>query len=174
MKTKRNRYLTFIFSLLPGAGHMFMGFMKMGLSMMSLFCLIIFLSSWLNIGPLLFILPILWFYSFFDCINKRYSSEEEFSLLDDHYLYSLDKLIETNSIIFQKHRLFAGIAVLFFGIYLLWSNIVNELYGHIPHKIYNILIDIKNVAPQTVLGIIIVVIGVRLIIGKKKENDLDA
>ncbi|HWQ71578.1 MAG TPA: hypothetical protein VN370_04570 [Desulfitobacteriaceae bacterium] len=171
MKTKRNKFLTIMFSLLPGAGHMFMGFMKMGLSMMSLFCFIIFLSSWLNIGPLLFILPILWFYSFFDCINKRYSSDEEFILLDDHFLYSIDKLIETNSIIFQKHRLFAGILLLFFGIYLLWSNIINNLYGHIPSHIYSMLINIKYLMPQTVLGIIIVVIGVRLIVGKKRENE---
>jgi hypothetical protein len=28
--------------------------------------------------------------------------------------------------------------------------------------------------PQTVLGIIIVVIGVRLIAGKKRENEIDA
>jgi hypothetical protein len=174
MKTKRNKFLTIMFSLLPGAGHMFMGFMKMGLSMMSLFFFIIFFSSWLNIGPLLFILPILWFYSFFDCINKRYSSDEEFILLDDHYLYSLDKLIETNNILFQKHRLFAGIVVLFFGIYLLWSNLLNSLYEYIPYQIYSMLINLNNVVPQTVLGIIIVVIGVRLIVGKKRENDLNA
>ncbi len=92
-------------------------------------------------------------------------------MLDDHFLYSIDKLIETNSIIFQKHRLFAGILLLFFGIYLLWSNIINNLYGHIPSHIYSMLINIKYLMPQTVLGIIIVVIGVRLIVGKKRENE---
>lgn len=174
MKTKRNKYLTFMFSLLPGAGHMFMGFMKMGLSLMSLFFFIIFFSSWLNIGPLLFVLPILWFYSFFDCINKRYSSDEEFILMDDHFLYSIDKFIETNSTIFQKRRLFAGILLLLFGIYLLWTNILNSLSAHIPYEIYSTLINLNNVIPQTVLGIIIVVIGVRLIAGKKRENEIDA
>lgn len=50
--------------MLPGAGHMYMGFMNMGVSFMSVFFFVIFLSTWLDIGPLLFILPLIWFYSF--------------------------------------------------------------------------------------------------------------
>ena len=54
MKAKRNSFFTFLFSLLPGAGHMFMGFMKIGVSLMAAFTLVIFLASWLNISQLLF------------------------------------------------------------------------------------------------------------------------
>ena len=34
---KKNKFFTFIFSLLPGAAEMYMGFMKNGLSMMVMF-----------------------------------------------------------------------------------------------------------------------------------------
>lgn len=37
MIKKKNAILTFIFSMLPGAGEMYMGFMKQGVSLMSMF-----------------------------------------------------------------------------------------------------------------------------------------
>ena len=51
MKTKKkNRFLTFCFSMLPGAAEMYMGFMKTGVSLMSLFMLVIMLAIWMNQG----------------------------------------------------------------------------------------------------------------------------
>ena len=38
-KTKRNKFLTFLFSLIPGGAEMYMGFMKMGASLLSIFLL---------------------------------------------------------------------------------------------------------------------------------------
>lgn len=174
MRKKRSKFYTFIFSLIPGAGHMFMGFMKMGVSLMSAFLTIIFFAAWLEISPLLFILPLLWFYSFFDCINRRYSTDEEFALLEDNYLFSLDKLLSTNMIIFQKRRLFAGVLILLLGMYLLWNNILNSLMRHIPQEIFWQIKDATRSIPQIILGVVIVVIGARLIMGKKKESGEDA
>jgi hypothetical protein len=171
MKQKRNRFLTFVFSLLPGAGHMFMGFMKMGLSMMSGFFFIIFLGSWLNIAPLLFILPMIWFYSFFDCINKTYAKDEEFEKLEDSFLFSMDKLMATNSYIFVKRRLITGILLLILGVYMLWNNIIRCLSWHIPREVYNTLEDITRYTPQVILGIVVIGIGIKFIIGKKRESD---
>ena len=45
MRRKKSKFLTFIFSLLPGAGEMYMGFMKMGVSLMAEFFGIIFLAT---------------------------------------------------------------------------------------------------------------------------------
>ncbi len=66
MKTKKkNRFLTFCFSALPGAAEMYMGFMKMGVSLMLLFFLVCILSAWLYQGALVMIAIVVWFYSFF-------------------------------------------------------------------------------------------------------------
>ena len=71
MTKKKSGFLTFCFSLVPGAGEMYMGFMRQGVSIMALFWLLIFLAAFLSIGPVLFILPILWCYSFFNVHNIR-------------------------------------------------------------------------------------------------------
>ncbi len=173
MRTKKGKISTFIFSLLPGAGHMYMGFMKMGISFMSAFFFIIFISSWLDIGPLLFVLPLIWFYSFFDCINKRYSPDEEFLNLEDNYLFSLDKLLKFDQSVFKKQRLFIGIVCLFLGLYLIWYNVMNTLWGRIPNEVYEMLSNVTRIAPQIIIGIAIVIAGIKLIKGKKREMDRD-
>lgn len=67
--------LVFLFSLLPGAGHMYMGFMRRGAQLMVLFFGTIWLGS--LAGPLpafselwgILVAPVVWFYSFFDSLN---------------------------------------------------------------------------------------------------------
>jgi hypothetical protein len=176
MKAKRNSFFTFLFSLLPGAGHMFMGFMKIGVSLMAAFTLVIFLASWLNISQLLFLLPLLWFYSFFDCINRRYSNDEEFAALEDYYLFSMDKLLGPGYQLVGMRKPLAGILLLLFGIYLVWNNLLLQMhnFGIFSDRDLSIIISVTNIAPKFILGVVIVIIGIRLIIGKKKERDLDA
>jgi hypothetical protein len=171
MRKKKSKFLTFCFSMLPGAGHMFIGFMKMGLSLMAAFFFVIFLSSWLDIGPLVFILPLIWFYSFFDCMNKRYSTDEEFLLLEDNYLFSLEELVKIDKGILKKHRLFSGILLLFLGVYLIWNNILNSLSSYLPNEVYNAIYAITRTAPQIILGVAIIAVGAKLISGKRKELD---
>lgn len=171
MKQEKSKFLTFCFSMLPGAGHMYMGFMKMGLSLMAAFFFLIFISSWLSIGPLLFVLPLIWFYSFFDCMNKRYSTDEEFLRLQDNYLFSLDELEKIDIGVFKKHGLLSGIVLVFLGGYLIWINIINSLSGYISGELYIAIHNITRLAPQIIIGVVIIVVGAKLIIGKKRECD---
>ena len=174
MKKEKSKFLTFCFSMLPGAGHMYVGFMKMGLSLMAAFFFVIFLSSWLSIGPLLFVLPLIWFYSFFDCMNKCCLTDEEFLLLEDNYLFSLDELVKLDKGIFKKHSLFAGILLILLGINLIWNNIMNSLSRYnISAEVYNAINDVTSVAPQIIIGVAIIAVGAKLIIGKKKECDMN-
>jgi hypothetical protein len=172
MKRERSKFLTFCFSLLPGAGHMYMGFMKMGLSLMAAFLILIFFSSWLNIGPLLFVAPLIWFYSFFDCMNKRYSTDEEFSHLEDNYLFSLDEIVKIDKGILKKHRKYTGIALVILGGYLIWNNIMSSLYRFMPGRTVEAIFSITRAAPQVIIGIAIIVVGRKLVSAKKKECDL--
>ena len=173
MKRERSKFLTFCFSLLPGAGHMYMGFMKMGLSLMAAFFFLIFFSTWLNIGPLLFVAPLIWFYSFFDCMNKRYATDEEFLLLEDNYLFSLDEIVKIDRSIFKKHRKYTGITLVILGGYLIFNNIIDSLYRFMPERVYSAISAITRMAPQVIIGVIIIVVGLKLVSGKKKECDLN-
>lgn len=176
MRTKRSKFWTFLCSLIPGAGHMYMGFMKIGVSLMAAFTLIIFLASWLDISPLIYILPLLWFYSFFDCMNRRYSSDEEFASFEDNYLFSIEKLLASGNQIFKSRRLMAGILLLLLGIYLIWNNLLHWMMnlGYFTDEIYYALRSITNFTPQFILGVAIIVIGVKLILGRKKERGFHA
>jgi len=170
MIKKRSKFWTVLFSFLPGAGHMFMGFMKQGISFMSMFFFVIFLASWLNISPLMFVLPILWFYSFFDAINKMSLSDEEFYGLEDYFVLSIDKIFIFENAFFKRRKIFLGVVILVLGIYFLWNNIWHNLQSLFPDYVNNVISEISDIVPQLMLGVIILVIGVRLISSKKKES----
>ena len=53
IRNKKNGFWTFCFSLLPGAGEMYLGFMKMGISLMAIFFALCGLSGILNIGVIM-------------------------------------------------------------------------------------------------------------------------
>lgn len=169
MIKKQNKTLTVLLSFLPGAGHMFMGFMKRGVSFMALFFFILFLSSWLGIGPLLYAVPVLWFYSFFDSINIAWADDQVFSTLEDHYLFSTDNFSKFNEKFAGRGILYLGILLIFCGIYLILSKLVSRCYSLFGWKIAGIFSGIVTLFPQLFIGVIIIFIGIRLIVGKKKE-----
>lgn len=172
MRKKKSRFLTFIFSMLPGAGHMYMGFMKIGVSFMSVFFFLIFLSSWLDIGPLLFIAPLIWFYSFFDCMNKASANEEQLSALEDKYLFSIDKLATLDTNLFKKRRMFVGVIVLLLGIYLITENVMHMLQPYISNQLYYLIFSLIRQSPKVIIGALIIAIGIKLIQGKKQEGEI--
>ena len=67
---KKNGILTFLFAFVPGAGQMYQGYMKRGLSLITLFFLCI-MAGMLLLEPLVLTALIVWMYSFFDTFNLR-------------------------------------------------------------------------------------------------------
>lgn len=175
MRKKKSKFWTVVFSFLPGAGHMYMGFMKLGISLMGLFFFIIFLASWLDFGPLTFILPVLWFYSFFDCLNKCYASDEEFMSMPDDYLFSGSRMPYLGRVLDSRGRVIVGLLLLFIGCYAIWNLFLVHILGaFLPGAVYYAIRNLTHSLPQLIVGVVIVAAGVWLIIGKKKEMDRDA
>ncbi len=69
-KPQNGKILALTFSVIPGAGHMYVGQMEKGIQLMAAFFLTLYLSDFLNISLLLMFAPILWFYSIFDILHK--------------------------------------------------------------------------------------------------------
>lgn len=66
----RSAFLTFLLSLIPGVGYMYLGLMNRGLQTMIIFFGTIFLAEMTNIDPLVpLVLPVLIFYSVFDTLQ---------------------------------------------------------------------------------------------------------
>ena len=171
MIKKRNKFWTLVFSMLPGAGHMFNGFMKLGVSLMALFFAVAFLSATLRLGPIMLLAPVIWFYAFFDCINKRFLDDEEFYAQEDYYLFQHGSLKKYDISFFKKHKLIIGIALILFGFYSLWENTMTYLLSNIylSDATLQAIMEFTNLAPQLIVSIIIIAMGILLIRGKKLQ-----
>lgn len=177
---KRNKFLTVLFACLPGAGHMYMGFMKLGLSFMCLFFGLIALVClienilYLDVVAVLFVLPIIWFYSFFDCINKRFCSDEAFQALEDHFLFTdniqLPKFHGFSIFKTRAPRMVTGAMLLLGGINMLVRNLLRLLeMDNWDNLVYRVLVRILNYLPQVAISIGIILLGIWLIMGKRRE-----
>jgi len=172
MTNKKNGFFAFIFSLLPGAGEMYMGFMKKGVSTMALFFLVIALSAWSGIGSFLFVLPIIWFYSFFTVHNLRSLSEEEFFMVEDTFLFNVEKDNDSVILFIRKYKNIIAIFFIILGVTTLWNNFNRLLQRVLPNPFRDLLDTLFFIGPQTITSIAIIALGIYLIRGKKKELDL--
>jgi len=84
-----------------------------------------------------------------------------------------DELIKIDKDVLKKHRLVSGILLILLGAYLIWNNIIDSLAGYMSDAAYNAINDVTRVAPQIIIGVAIIVVGAKLIIGKKKECDIN-
>ncbi|WP_281883219.1 hypothetical protein [Paenibacillus sp. YYML68] len=64
-----NKMLAVLLSMFPGAGHMYLGLQKRGFQLMAAFLLTVYLTDALRLSLFLFLIPLLWFYSFFDSLQ---------------------------------------------------------------------------------------------------------
>jgi hypothetical protein len=70
----KSGFLTVLFSMLPGLGHLYLGLQKRGLSMLILYVVAMFFTSIIPDGimfPVVLAIIVLWFYSQFDALKYR-------------------------------------------------------------------------------------------------------
>ena len=170
---KKSRFFTFLFSLLPGAAEMYMGFMKNGFSLMILFFLsfvpMIFFSS---LEFLMVLGVVIWFYGFFHARNYAGMNDADFEAMDDHYIW--EEFNEFKGVNFKNataKKILAAILILL-GVGQLWNYFSDIIYGLIPGDYWNDIYPVVSQIPQVVIAVLFVVAGVAMIKGKKKElND---
>lgn len=169
MKKKKSRFLSFCFSLLPGCAEMYMGFMKSGISLLVLFWGTIAISAILNIGEIMFITLIVWFYGFFHGNNLAGLSQEELNMQEDSYLFGFDDIKEKSAALSHSYRKIISYVLIFFGIVLCIRSFFGMLREILPDIIIRIYDIIGYYTPQFIVGIGIIAIGVTMIRGKKQE-----
>lgn len=169
MKKQKHGFWVFIFSLIPGAGEMYMGFKKQGLSIMLLFWGSIALASITGLGWLAMFLPVIWFYSFFNVHNLKSLSEEEFYSVDDNYVLHMDQFSGNMGKFLQKHRNVTAWILILFGICILWSRFTALLYLIVPVELADYAYEICNNLPQIVIAAGIIAAGIYLLTQQKKK-----
>lgn len=150
----RGNFLSLIFSLIPGAGHMYLGLMGKGIVIMASFFFVGFIMGWLNLSLLAFMLPVIWFYGFFDSINTRGASVG--------YDIDISKLLKLNISFDLGSK--AGYILIIIGLLILSQKMIMPLvYSYLDYRIINYL--------QTILLSLIFIAGGLYIIRKNKGEE---
>lgn len=175
MTKKKNRLFTFCCSLLPGAGEMYLGFFKHGVSTMALFFLLLTLSSSL-FPPLIYMAPVVWFYSFFHSNHLASLADDEFYMLEDDYLFHIHNLAQTKDLLLTRYRKPFSFCLIFLGAAVLWQNasefirvFFSDLLS-IPEPLQEMLFWFNRRLPQMLVAVGIILLGIWLI--KEKRSDL--
>ena len=169
MRGKKNGFFNFCFAFIPGCSEMYMGFMKMGLSLMILFWGVVLLASTFLWDGLVFLDFIVWFYRFFHARNLAHASQEELVQMEDRYLFNLEQLEKLGWNFTKAHRKIAAGLLIFFGAILTCQGILDVFEDVLPSYIWRIFYAVKGYSLQIIIGVGIIAVGYRLIRGKKEE-----
>lgn len=169
MKHKKNKYWTLLFSLMPGAAEMYMGFMKNGFSIMAVFFASFIIPSVLRVRDVFLLLAVMvWFYGFFHARNLAACSEEELQEIPDDYIWSSFGKIEKIEISNPTLKKWGAVILIFYGLSLLWQSVSQLFYSIVPEYMRIYLYPVMEEVPQIAAAFIIIAIGIKLIIGKKE------
>lgn len=169
---RKSRLFSLLCAFWPGAGEMYLGLMKRGLTIMLAFWGTIALMSALGVEILLFILPVLWFYSFFDTLTLRnldYYALTELQEKDDFFFQDLLGGEKNLPGTVWKYHTFLGLGLILLGAMLLYTRLTRFLYfgDLIPEWAYSFM----RALPSMLVSFGIIALGVWLVRGKRMPAD---
>ncbi|MDE6387687.1 MAG: hypothetical protein K2L82_07790 [Lachnospiraceae bacterium] len=178
MQRKKSRFWSFIWSLVPGAGEMYLGFMKMGVSLMLGFMLLIAIAAITNIGALSVFPIAMWFYSFFHANNLAGLDDQAFFEVKDRFLFGLEEwnsIEKLGSKMNEKKK--KGVAAVFIviGVLMLWQaafSLLCDIFGWDNVILREIYFFMRDDLPRFVVGFAIIWAGMVMIRGKKEDITL--
>jgi hypothetical protein len=152
--TANNRKLiAVVLSIVPGAGHMYLGLQNQGLQFMSMFFFAAFLMGWLNMSLFLFTLPIIWFYSLFDAFH-RVEEEKVVRKKDGMPIYSW----------LMARPQWAGWGLIILGCLVIFERIISPFLTW----------QIRNYIQTGLVALVLIVSGIRLLMGSKQVKEKEA
>ncbi|WLR53339.1 hypothetical protein LC040_18425 [Bacillus tianshenii] len=164
---KKSKTIAVMLAVFPGAGHLYLGMQKRGLQLMGAFLLSIYVLDVLRLSLFFFLIPIVWFYSFFDALQRTSQTEEQIEVEDEPIFSFL-----------QRYQKWIGLGLLFIGFYYLMDQIFIPAFS--PHIEQMFGVDIRFVINrylQTALVCILMIGGgVKLLLDnrtRKKEEILN-
>ena len=147
-KKLNKKSISLALSVIPGAGHMYLGYQKKGLVIMGAFFFSIFFMGWLGISMLLFLLPLIWFYSFFDAMHIADGSQDEMK----------NQVLDFLKI---KHE-WIGFALVGIGVMILLERLLYPLINY----------EIRRYIQTSIVSLIFISIGIYMLIKNKKSTVL--
>ena len=101
--------------------------------------------------------------------NLATCSEEYFRELKDEFVWMpflAGKEIKINN---PSLRKWGGILLIIYGLFRLWDSLSNGIYHLIPDNLWREVAGIVDEVPQFFVAVVVIIVGLRLIAGKKEE-----
>ncbi len=157
---RKSKAIATLLSIVPGVGHLYLGLQKRGLQLMVAFLFSIYILDILRLGIFLFIIPIIWFYSFFDGLQQASRADEE--TLEDEPIFSS----------LMNYQKWLGLGLILLGLYYLGANIIVPIAGPILQEMFHIEIYdwYFRYIQVGVICLLLIGGGMKLMIGKKLPN----
>ncbi len=163
-----NTFLTFVLAMIPGAGMMYLGAMRLGTLIMFTFCAVIWLASVTSFSLMTLILPVIWFYAFFKTFQLK-NMDEDGRLSEEKRLISVSgKNTDGLKALFNKRHLWLGILLCLVGLWLTIDSVILPILGEYG---INIAYPIYHRIPDMFVSLALIVLGVMLVRGRKKSDN---
>lgn len=177
----KNGFLTFCCAFIPGAGQMYQGYMKRGLSLILTACLIGMVSSLLN--PVMLLLVVVWMYSFFDTFNLRAQIGAGTAPQDDYLVHINWHDQRMEQFMLDSHKLL-GWGLIALGALVAYQNILMNTLGDIVWRwgqsspFFRALYLMMDQLPEVVICVALIICGAWLVRGpkgrkQKPQNDAE-
>ena len=173
----KNGFLTFCCAFVPGAGQMYQGYMKRGLSLILTACCIGMVSSLLN--PVLLLLVVVWMYSFFDTFNLRAQILADTAPEDDYLIHFDPRDRRLARALLDSHKL-VGWALIAFGALIAYENIIMNLLNDVLWRwgrdsvVFRAFYLVMDRLPDVVLCVALILCGAWLVRGPQKAGKKQA
>lgn len=170
---KKNGILTLLFACIPGAGQMYQGYMKRGLSLITLFFLCIMAGMLLE--PLVLTALIVWMYSFFDTFNLRAQFIAGTAPADDYLVHFNTKDARLTLFFRDSHKLL-GWGLIALGGLVAYENVIMRVFGDVMWRwgqnnpVFRAFYLMLDELPQIVTCVALIVCGLWLVRGPKGKK----
>lgn len=173
----KNGLLTLLFAFIPGAGQMYQGYMKRGLSLMLMCCVICVLA--VLFSPIAFFLLLVFMYSFFDTLNLRAQIALGNAPADDYLVHLDPKDKRLARLLLDSHKL-VGWLLIAFGALIAYQNLIMNTLGDLVYRwghsspVFRALYLVMDSLPDVVVCVVLIVCGVWLVKGPHPAKKPDA
>lgn len=176
----KSKFLTFVLSFIPGCGLMYLGYMRKGLQVMLTFAAATFLGGFsLNyrFGGIevlfLILLPIIWFYQFFDTMHSiRRMREMGISQPTDDGFFIPEQLSRFSPSRNHKSSMILAVVLICFGGISLFMMLLDNLLPHFfnSQQVVEFIYAIRVNTVPALLSLILIIVGIRLLRGGKSRS----
>ena len=170
---KKNGILTLLFAFIPGAGQMYQGYMKRGLSLV-LMAAAISMAAML-IPPIAFALLVVFMYSFFDTFNLRAQISMGTAPEDDYLVHFDPQDKRLARMMMDSHKL-VGWGLIALGAIVFYNNIIMRVLGDVmwrwgqDNPVFRAIYLMLDALPQIVVCVALIVCGMWLVRGPKNKK----